>query len=230
MKVQNDDIVRWCVLYFIIHRSRSLLWRAASVQFFNVITLKWSDQITMYIRTWPTSSISYSFPAAIHGVHVSSFPSSLPSSLPPPPLLRPLLTGIKWRVEGGGWWGGCRGGGVSMAGIITSQNTHGPLSSATAKQNYHTGLCEWADRSCVPLCRRKEDGGIKKKGAGGIMETMGWGEEERKDQKVHPLISDLGQSQVPFRMKAGSQGYTNRPTAGRQTAAQTHTSCVSISP
>lgn len=145
---------------------------AALVQFFNEITLKRSDQITMYIRHWPTSSISYSFPAAIHGVHVSSLPSSLPHFLPTPPLLlhpllHPLLTGIKWRVEGGGWWGGwggCRGGGVSMAGIITSQNTHGPLSSATAKQNYHTGLCEWGDRSCVPLCRRKEDGGIKKKG------------------------------------------------------------------
>lgn len=64
------------------------------------------------------------------------------------------------------------------------------------------------------------------------MGTMGRGEVERRDQKVHPLISCLGQgrsqSQVPFRLKEGSKGYTNGPTTGSQSPEQTHTRGVSI--
>lgn len=47
-----------------------------------------------------------------------------------------------------------------MAGIITSQNTQRPLSSATATQHYHNALWKQVDRSCVPQCRRMSGQGL----------------------------------------------------------------------
>lgn len=134
-------------------------------------TMTSSDQITFRLGQLPVcTTVSWSVYMKHKRIHVSF--------LPPLPLLRPLLTGMKRRTDGRGrgWEGGC-----SMAGIITSQNTRGPLSSATAKQNYGTGLCEQADRSCVPLCRHKEGEGRKKS-----YQEESWGlwDEERKNGRI----------------------------------------------
>lgn len=57
-----------------------------------------------------------------------------------------------------------RRGWEGMAGIITSQNTRRPLSSATATQDYRNAVYKQVDRSCVPHCRHRE--GEKEGGKG----------------------------------------------------------------
>lgn len=77
---------------------------------------------------------------------------------------------------------------------------------------------------------RRRDKGKKKR-----YQEDSWGlwDEERKKGGITKSIQSFpildrgrSQSRVPFRMKAGSQGYTNRPTAGSQTTAETDTGCT----
>lgn len=49
-----------------------------------------------------------------------------------------------------------RRGWKAMAGIITSQNTRGPPSSATATRDYRHTVYKQVDRSCVAHCRHRE--------------------------------------------------------------------------
>jgi len=68
-----------------------------------------------------------------------------------------------------------RGSWKEMAGIITSQNTRWPLSSATATQHYHSVLHEQVDRSCVPQCRHTE-------GEEQSEEEKRWNHEKDRDE------------------------------------------------
>lgn len=73
-----------------------------------------------------------------------------------------------------------------MAGIITSQNTRRPLSSATATQDYRNAVYKQVDRSCVPHCRHREGGkeGGKGRGEGKKKSWERWKGKEGRDQKV----------------------------------------------
>lgn len=115
---QRHPVVHFFVCFVFIFR---IFLRCTSVLrqchfFISTISYKLSDQITVCILIRPTSSMHDRFPAAFQWC----------ACRPHPP--------DRNEVEGGAAGGGGAGG-VSMAGIITSQNTRGPLSSATATQN-----------------------------------------------------------------------------------------------
>lgn len=73
-----------------------------------------------------------------------------------------------------------------MAGIITSQNTRWPLSSATATQHYHNALHKQVDRSCVPQ-RRNKEGEVVGRREEEISRERGWGKEGMGHHKLRKL-------------------------------------------
>lgn len=73
-----------------------------------------------------------------------------------------------------------RGGWEAMAGIITSQNTLRPLSSATATQDYCNTVYKQVDRSCVPHCTDREGDREKKVEERG-RRNRGKNEEEKRE-------------------------------------------------
>lgn len=66
-----------------------------------------------------------------------------------------------------------RRGWKAMAGIITSQNTRGPPSSATATRDYRHTVYKQVDRSCVAHCRHREGERNRKDGKEKGNETEG---------------------------------------------------------
>lgn len=79
----------------------------------------------------------------------------------------------------------------AMAGIITSQNTHRPPSSAPATQDYRYTVHKQVDRSCVPHCRFGDRiRGKKESSRGNEIKEGKEGQKQSTTQQaqVHPRV------------------------------------------
>lgn len=141
VKLIHTSQLHWTALYAAHHWAISLLTEENKVscvlhfehRFFSMIF----DPTSFHSKT------QYCFPALLHCMHVFLFTWPVTS--------HPFLLLSDWR----GW--------EAMAGIITSQNTRRPLSSATATQHYNNTFYRQVDRSCVPQRRDMKEGGTGNK-------------------------------------------------------------------